>query len=230
MTLFSEITSKIKKLFKKPTPKVEDYFSKEVYIVPKERYTNGVCVNACGNSFFCDSCGYILNCNWIQKLTFDKNKPSILIIDDNPGVVSFLRDDIEEIIKDNTGDNTKYNILEFTGANAVYKFLATSQHYHDLNIKIAIIDITYGGSVQTNNGNVRLNGVDVFSEIYKTNKELKFCFYTGNQLNPYIKNNKEIMDYFKNIYRENISEHVLYKTSMNIDERIKYFKKKLFGL
>lgn len=226
-----KLISKFLAKFKKQTPKVEDFFVKQEFLPIKINSVDGVCMESCGDTFFCDICGTIKNCNWIQKLeNFDPKKQTILLIDDNPGVVSFLRDDIETIFKRNDIDPDTYNILEFTSNNAVYKFIATHQFYGDLNITKAIIDITYGGSVQTNNGNIRLTGVDVFKLLQKSKNNFKFIFYTGNQLNPYIKSNKLIMDEFKDLYHENIIEHVLYKTSMNMDERIHFFEKRLFDL
>lgn len=229
MKYFKDLLNKVIEILSSNTkqePKIERYFRNPTCPQPKQHF-DGVCIESCGYSFFCDECGLIDNCTWVQKVDFDKNKQSILLIDDNPGVVSFLRDDIEAILKKHSLD---YNIIEFTGINAVYKFLATLQHYNSLNITKAVIDITYGGSVQTNNGSIRLNGVDVFKALIEKFPELQFCFYTGNQLNPYIKRNKATMDYFKNIYYENILEHVLYKTSMNMDSRIAYFEQKLFNL
>lgn len=231
-----KIISDLYKTFFSKKPKIEDYYVKQSYDSlrqdkRKSKQLNGVCIESCGKAFFCNDCGLIENCNWIEKQhNFDKTKNSILVIDDNPGVVSFLRDDIDSIFKKNRINIGDYNILEFTGNDAVYKFLATLQYYGNLNITKAIIDITYGGSVQTNSGNIRLTGVDIFKALYRLNPSINFCFYTGNLLNPYIRTNKIIMDEFKDIYSENILEHVLYKTSLNMDERIKFFEKKLFNI
>lgn len=219
------LIDKIKQFFNKED-KVESYFIKPT----KKVIEGGLCNGSCGNNFYCDGCGKIPTCSWIKKdLKFDRNKPSILIIDDNPGLVSFLKDDIESIFDKNRLDIDNFNIIEFTSKFAAYNFIATHQYFDGLNIKYAIIDITLGGSVQTYNGNIRLTGVDVFNEIYrKVGEELKFVFYTGNQLNPYIKSNRDLIDQFKNIYHDNIIDHVLYKTTMSMDKRRESLNKILF--
>lgn len=218
------LIDKIKHFFDKDS-KVENYFNK-----PVKKIENNSCNGNCGVNFYCDGCGKIPTCSWIKKdLKIDKSKPSILIIDDNPGLVSFLRDDIESIFDKNHLDIDDFNIIEFTSKFTAYTFIATHQYFDGLNIKYAIIDITLGGSVQTYNGNIRLTGVDVFKEIYRIEGEdLKFVFYTGNQLNPYIKSNRELIEQFKNIYHDNIIDHVMYKTTMSMDKRRETLNKILF--
>jgi CheY-like chemotaxis protein len=79
------------------------------------------------------------NCHWIQKLeNFDKSKESILIIDDNEGVVSFIKDDLEVVFQERGMSLDSYNILEFSSGMAAYHFIATSQFYGGLNITKAI--------------------------------------------------------------------------------------------
>ena len=145
-------------------------------------------------------------------------------------MVSFLRDDIEEIFLKHKMRINDYNILEFSSKFAAYNFMATHEFYDGLNIMYAIIDITYGGSVQSNYGNLRLTGVDIFREVYRNNPEVKFLFYTGNQLNPYIKANRELMDDFVEIYHDSIINYTLYKTTLDMDKRRDFFAEKLFGI
>jgi len=215
----------------KPKEKVEDYFVNDsIKERRKSKYSEGICIESCGKSFFCTGCGNIENCSWIKKLNkYNPEKQSILIIDDNPGMVSFLVDDIENIFEDSGYILSDYNLITFDSKFAVYNFIATHQYYGGLNITKAIIDITYGGSVQSDDGNIRLTGVDVFKEIYRVNKDLKFIFYTGNELNKYIKTTRELEEQFKNIYHVKITDYVLHKTSLNIDERRDYIRDKLFG-
>jgi hypothetical protein len=211
--------NKLKEYFFPKKDKIENYFTKTYKKDVCKTIKN--CEGNCGESFYCTDCGLRDKCSWIQKdIIFDKNKDSILIIDDNSGLVSFLRDDIETICIENGVDINSLNILEFSSKYAAYTFIATHRYFGSLNIKYAIIDITFGGSVQTHTGNVRLTGVDVFEEIYKTEGEsLKFIFYTGNQLNPYIKSNQKLMEQFNEIYHDSILHHVIYKTSLSMDKR-----------
>ena len=221
----------LKLKFLKPKPKVTDYFVNITASAARHgKYVDGVCIESCGKNYFCEGSGMIENCSWIdKKIDFNRDLPSILLIDDNPGMVSFLRDDIETILEEMGIDPENFNILEFSSKFAVYQFIATHQYYNGMNIMYAIIDITYGGTVQSNDGNVRLTGVDVFSEIYNANKDVKFIFYTGNVLNPYIKSNKELIDQFKTIYADDINEHVIFKTTMTMDDRQTEIKRRLFG-
>jgi hypothetical protein len=217
---------------------------------------DGVCVTPCGFRYFCDIRGKIEGCQWVQKLSkeqFDPSKQSILVIDDNPGMTSFLRDDIESILSD-LNITEDYNIIEFSSKFAAYYAIATIEYYDTLNITKAVIDITLGGAVQTDVGNIKFNGIDVFEKLYELTPDLKFLFYTGNQLNSYIHSNKELIDRFDKIYhgdliqappgmlysdepmiktaeegKGKIFNFVLYKTALNIEERREYFKSVLFA-
>lgn len=221
----------LKLKFLKPKPKVTDYFTNiDACTARSGKNSDGVCIESCSKTFFCEGCGMIVNCSWIdKKINFNRDLPSILLIDDNSGMVSFLRDDVETILEEMGIDPESFNILEFSSKFAVYQFIATHQYHNGLNIMYAIIDITYGGTVQSSNGNIRLTGVDVFSEIYKANKDVKFMFYTGNVLNPYIRSNKELIDQFKTIYDDDINEYVIFKTTMTMDDRQSEIKRRLFS-
>jgi len=83
----------------------------------------------------------------------------------------------------------------------------------------------------TEKGNLKYTGVDVFEMINKnknTPKDFKFLFYTGNNLNPYIKSNEKLINQFKNITGDSIKDYVLFKTSMDIDSRRKYIIEHIF--
>lgn len=229
------------KLFKKPKP-VQSYFAGLEFTHPGGTTTSAPmdtcdiqtdptkpCENKCGQRFFCCDCCSHSNCVWLVDLPdYDSSKPSILLIDDNPGVLSFLSDDFDEVFKEHNIDASLYNILKFTSQFAVYHFLATSYKHGGLNVEIAVIDITYGGCVPSPKGNVRLTGVDVFNELYKRNPDVSYLFYTGNSLNAYIKSNYELMEQFEVIADNNIMEHVLFKDMVNMDERRDFFYKKFF--
>jgi len=163
------------------------------------------------------------HCNWALELKdYDSSKPSILIVDDNPGIISFLIDDIEALdgIKI---DLNEYNILTFDTINAAYHFEVTQHKYHGLNIKFAILDLTLGGSVTTNAGLSKYTGVDIYQQILIYSPEVKVLFYTGNNLNEYIKSNKKLIQQFNNITNgKSIKDYILFKTALDLNGRREY--------
>jgi len=182
---------------------------------------------------FCDEChsGLCNNsgsdkCKWGKDFDdFDLSKPGIMIIDDNEGICSFLQDDLEDDGKINLDD---YNIFTFSTQYCAYDFIGTILKYKDLNIQKAIIDITYGGTVQTKKGNLKLNGVDVFEILYELNKDLKYLFYTGNQMNTHIKHIGELMNKYIKITNKKITENMIFKTQFSMNDRRDYIFKRLF--
>ncbi len=160
---------------------------------------------------------------------FNKKKDTIFIIDDNEGMVSFLEDDMEYLEEKGVIDKDKMNILSLTGSHSAFTFEVLQKRENGLNIKWAIIDITLGGSIMTREGNIKYTGIDVYDMLQKYNPEAKFLFYTGNNLNPYIKRNKQLIEQFKTITNgKNIMDYVLFKTSMDMDSRREYIAKYLF--
>ena len=160
---------------------------------------------------------------------FDFNKDTILIIDDNEGMISFLKDDLDYITDLPCCSSVKaLNLLAISGRDAAFNFDKICNEVGDLRIKYAIIDITYGGTRITPSGIIKNTGVDVFEKIYANNKDFKFIFYTGNNLNPYIKANKKLIEQFYNLTGKDIKDFVLFKTSLDMDNRRTYIKDKLF--
>jgi len=159
----------------------------------------------------------------------DFSKPGVVIIDDNAGICSFIEDDFEELDENGLINLDDYNIFNFNGNMCAYKLFATLQKYPNMNIQKAIIDITYSGTVQTNKGNIKLNGVDVFEVLYELNPNLKYVFYTGNQLNKNIKTISTLINKYNDILKKNIFDNVLYKTNLSMKDRRNYFLRKLFN-
>jgi len=162
----------------------------------------------------------------------DQSKDTLLIIDDNEGVISFLSDDIEYFFEENIIKKNKINVLTITSSNAAFILRRIYDRKININIKWAIIDITLGGSKMTTEGNIKLTGVDVFEDIYNNTEnkdDFKYIFYTGNNLNPYIKSNEKLINQFKNITKKNIKKFVLFKTAMDIPSRRSYIAKYLFN-
>jgi len=157
---------------------------------------------------------------WFKELPdFNPNKDSILIVDDNPGIISFILDDLEEL---EGFDN--YNIITFDTNYAAYQFEATQQGYGGLNIKYAILDLTLGGTIPTEDGPVKYTGVDIFQQITIFNPEVKVLFYTGNSLNDYVATSKKIINQFMELTGNDIKDFVLFKTSLDLNGRREFLK------
>ena len=166
--------------------------------------------------------------NAISIPNYNPELDTILIIDDNEGMISFLMDDMEYFVDKKIIDTDKYNILPITGVHAAFTLKLLYEKLPRLNIKFAIIDITLGGSKMTSEGNIKYTGVDAFEMMYSNNPDFNFLFYTGNNLNPYIKANEKLITQFNKITECNIKDYVLFKTSMDINSRRDYITKYLF--
>lgn len=214
---------KILDLFKKDDgPSAEEYFKDEK---PKPTH--------CQNCTHIEHCEYIpidssIPCDAQVKMEdFDENNKTLLIIDDNPGIISFLVDDIEflqmegKIPKD-------LNIITISGVHAAFE-LDTLLNRNPIKIDYAIIDITIGGAKMKDGVTHKFTGIDVYGMI--KNPDLKYVFYTGNNLNPYIKSNKLMIDKYRELSGKDLTkrEHVLFKTSLNVDKRQEKLVEMLFS-
>jgi len=160
------------------------------------------------------------------ELKIDPNKESILLLDDNSGVISFLMDDFNSIKKNGGFDHTKYNVLKLDTKLAAFKLRALLYSNKKLRIKYAILDITLGGTLYSNEGrNITLDGVDSLLDILEVHPDVKYFFYTGNKLNPYIKKNEEIISKFSKKLDGNINDKILFKTSLTREGRQEYISK-----
>ena len=160
---------------------------------------------------------------------FDRDKDSFFIIDDNEGMVSFLEDDLYFLEESGVLNLKDINVISLSGNYSGFTFEVLQEKEKGLNIKWAIIDITLGGSIMTSKGNLKYTGIDVLEMILKYNPDVNYIFYTGNNLNPYIKRTRNMMDKFKKITNDDIENHVLFKTSLDMDDRRRYLAKKFFN-
>lgn len=192
--------------------------------IPKE---NNDCYS-CNKKTICNSFGLKDTCDWILNIdNKDLSKPGILIIDDNPGIVSFLEDDFEVLDEEGKINIEDYNIFSFTSKSAGYMVMATIRKYGNLNIQYAIIDITLGGTINTTEKIIKLTGVDILEILLEMNPNLKYIFYTGNLMNHYIKPIANIMKQYKEITGKDITDDILFKTELNMKDRQRYILEEL---
>ena len=165
-------------------------------------------------------------CRFLPSIDYDKSKKTIIILDDNEGVVSFLLDDIKEILKNHGIEDIhqEFNLLTFSSQYCAFNLMSAIQAYNIQNIDYGIFDITLGGGVfEDNKGNIVLDGVDAFQICYEISNDMKYVFFTGNKLNPYIKKNKEVIEKFSTITGgKDLHDYVLYKTSKTLEDRRQY--------
>ena len=215
--------------------KITEFFTKDRSIKEPDELTSEVLFKDdiiepkgdCANCLLKDRCQsrgeYREECaDSIELKDFDEDKDTFLIIDDHAGVISFLMDDMDYFCDEGFIDRDKVNILPITSVNAAFTLKLLYEKLPRLNIKWAIIDITLGGSKMLPEGNIKYTGVDVFEMIHKVTPDVSFVFYTGNNLNPYIKSNEKLIEQFKDITGNNIKDYVLFKTSMDINKRRKF--------
>jgi len=163
-------------------------------------------------------------CKFMEPLPdYDANKPSILILDDNMGVVSFIKDDLVELYEDGVFDINKYNILTFSSQNASFILSAALKRYDGLNIVFGIFDLTIGGGVyDEKHGNIILDGVDSMIECKELNPDMEYLFFTGNKMNEYITKNKLILKKYKDFTGKDMREKILFKTTLTPTDRKEY--------
>jgi len=219
----------IKNLFSNKDNEENKEMTAECMFDNDEIETSNVDCNNCSIKSLCSDNNIIHECeNSIDIGDYNPDLDTVLIIDDNEGMISFLMDDMDYFVDKGIIDKDKLNILPISGLHAAFSLKLLYEKLPRLNIKHAIIDITLGGSKMTKEGNIKYTGVDVFSMIYKNNPDFRFLFYTGNNLNPYIKSNEKLISQFKELTGGDIKKHVLFKTSMDISSRRKYIQECLF--
>jgi transcription termination factor Rho len=151
------------------------------------------------------------------------DKPVFIIIDDNEGIISYILDTINDIFSENNINPKNYKIVTFSGVNAIYSYLGFLKEYNKY-IFGGIFDLTIGGIKRFQGMNIRLNGLDA---IYASNKLgiKKFILFTGNTINPKIRENKIVLERYKNIIKRDIKEDLIFKSDFNNDlKRIIYEK------
>ena len=219
----------LKNVFKKEEKSVDEEMTADA-LFGDDKITIDVNCNECPLRKLCSKKGQVVHeCeNAIELPEYNPKLDTILIIDDNEGMVSFLKDDMEYFSEEGIINLKEVNLLTISGVHAAFTLKLLYEKLSNLNIKWAIIDITLGGSKMTEKGNIKYTGVDAFNMMYSNNSDLEYLFYTGNNLNPYIKSNEKLINQFKKITGGDIKKKILFKTSMDIKTRRDYILKCIF--
>lgn len=171
------------------------------------------------------------------------DRPTILLMDDFPGIISILIDDFNSI---NPEIKNYFNILYADGnmaAFSVKKFLHDYKEYRietlDIgthnnyiakfsNIKeidLALLDITIGGYHYNTDTHeiIEYDGIDIAKFLKEEFKNINFYFITGHIIN---KRNPKIFKFvekFFSYFNKNIDDFVIPKNST----RIEFYKKEI---
>ena len=159
---------------------------------------------------------------------FDKNLKNLIIIDDNFGMINFLKNDIEILISEHKIE--KCNIFTFSNSSAAFELETFMRENPNILFSFGIIDITFGGRRTQNDGhNIVYTGVDVVSMLYKQNKNIKYMLLTGNNLNPAIRSNRKLIKKFNDVNNSDILDVTVFKTSVDMNSRRDEILKRLFN-
>ncbi len=134
---------------------------------------------------------------------FDKNKPTILIMDDIPDTYALYQIDFNKIkIKYNEDVFTNFNVVKALGAEAgfiAYKYILSGKR-----LDYAILDITIGSIVKFDNGEfLDLDGVDIGIAVMR-HTNAKVLFSTAHTLNR----KNMVMEYYITKFEEYCDEDI----------------------
>ena len=121
----------------------------------------------------------------IEVLTpknFDKNKPSILIVDDNEYIKDLYEYDFKQLDRiANEPISSKYNIIYALGDNS--GMLALQYIVRDFNIKIALLDLTLAKLYNIEEDTfIELDGVDLAIALEKYLPNTFYRFLSAHNL------------------------------------------------
>lgn len=139
-----------------------------------------------------------LNKDLINK--YDKNKKTILIMDDFDGMAQLIKDEL--ISAECCQAEKNFNILLSSGLFAGFSIKNLLKNEPELIVDIAFLDITLGGIV---NGE-ELDGIDIAILLKERNPKTLIKFVTGHTLN---KHNPEIFKFiskFENTFNVKMDE------------------------
>jgi hypothetical protein len=201
--------------------KEENPFFEEIKLLENYNYNN-----------FCDQCKYKdkkycnNSCNQWKKFFNQNKKNNFLIIDDNKGIITLIKELIYELYLDKKIDLEKWNIIPFYDNQASVFLLKAIFNGELKNVKAALIDITYRNILRIENKNIKINGIHLAYFLKKFFPEIKFYFYTGNTLNEYIKSQKFSKEFFEKTFGQKIDNFIINKMNTS-DEELKNFIIKL---
>ena len=158
----------------------------------------------------------------IEIKNYNAERKTLLIMDDYPGMISLLKDDLGEVQSDY---ESTYNLLEATGNFAAFSVL-NFLNKNIIPIDLALIDITLGGIVVKEGTITEYDGVDIALTLIKKFPRCKIRFVTGHTIN---RKNPEIYKFIKK-YEDATSlliDDIIVPKNSNRKESISIFLKEV---
>jgi hypothetical protein len=140
---------------------------------------------------------------------FDKDKPTIIILDDSAGATMLFDDDIRKIQEANSTARDM-QFLKISTPQAVFMLKSAITNGLICNIKGAVLDITIGGYAVVDGQTVILDGIDAYRIIRTHFPHAVMRFFTSHSMNE---KNAEIYKFMKK-YEDYAGECISKKTYM----------------
>lgn len=161
---------------------------------------------------------WLVNNGWLKE-NYDKNKKTILIMDDREEIISSILDDLKSLERSGDFFINDYNILTVFTKMAGFDVLRIIDEAKEIEIHYALLDIILGGKKLVDDKRKMIDGVDVAINLYQRFNSIDILFFTGcivdNSNDPTNFKNK-----FEKFMGDSISKYMMPK-DIPFDEEIK---------
>ena len=207
---------KIKNFFKKKQEKIDFGYKDEIDILLKYNFNSH-----CKECIFAEDCKKTKDGHFCDRFSadIDPNKKTFLIIDDNKGINLIIKELIYELEEEGKIDLSNWNIIDFYSKQAILFLMSDTIKGKIPNIDAAFLDVTFGSIVKVKDRKIKLNGLHLAIFLYERFKT-KIRFYTGNNLNSYIKDHKMKQVCFNNIFGDDIEKYIIKKDTSDDDLKV----------
>ncbi len=161
---------------------------------------------------------WLVNNGWLKE-NYDKNKKTILIMDDREEIISSILDDLKSLERSGDFFINDYNILTVFTKMAGFDVLRIIDEAKEIEIHYALLDIILGGKKLVGDKRKMIDGVDVAINLYQRFNSIDILFFTGcivdNSNDPTNFKNK-----FEKFMGDSISKYMMPK-DIPFDEEMK---------
>lgn len=161
---------------------------------------------------------WLVNNGWLKE-NYDKNKKTILIMDDREEIISSILDDLKSLERSGDFFINDYNILTVFTKMAGFDVLRIIDEAKEIEIHYALLDIILGGKKLVDDKRKMIDGVDVAINLYQRFNSIDILFFTGcivdNSNDPTNFKNK-----FEKFMGDSISKYMMPK-DIPFDEEMK---------
>ena len=161
---------------------------------------------------------WLVNNGWLKE-NYDKNKKTILIMDDREEIISSILDDLKSLEISGDFFINDYNVLTVFTKMAGFDVLRIIDEAKEIEIHYALLDIILGGKKLVDDKRKMIDGVDVAINLYQRFNSIDILFFTGcivdNSNDPTNFKNK-----FEKFMGDSISKYMIPK-DIPFDEEMK---------